>query len=194
MAIKTHHWINKRGPGALMALLGAVFGLCLASVACGSKTDFDEGAAKDILEANAVNLDGEQVSLTTTQIDCGVQSELWETPTQVSQDRSTAQLSSKGRDLNFGDNPAIEPNFHHPYVQVRGAFSLAVDEVSGVRDGQTDGTKLVDAKAAVKIPHACFPNPLPIMGVKHGDFREDTPVSFLFRQSDDGWHVVKLVH
>jgi hypothetical protein len=183
MAITTHHW-----------LLSAVFGLCLASVACGSKTDFDEGVAKDILEANAVHLDGEQVSLTTTQLDCGVQSELWDTPTQVSQDRSTAQLSSKGRDLNFGDNPAIEPNFHHPYVQVRGAFQLEVNEVSGIRDGQTDGTKLVDAKAGVKIPHACFPNSLPIMGVKHGDFREDTPVSFLFRQSDDGWHVEKLVH
>jgi hypothetical protein len=183
MAITTHHW-----------RLSAVFGLCLASVACGSKTDFDEGVAKDILEANAVNLDGEQVTITTTQLDCGVQSELWETPTQVSQDRSTAQLSSKGRDLNFGDNPAIEPNFRHPYVQVRGAFQLAVDEVSGVRDGQTAGTKLVDAKAAIKIQNACFPNPLPIMGVKHGDFREDTPVSFLFRQSDDGWHLEKLVH
>src|ERR1700691_3222333 len=115
MAIKTHR-----------RLLSAVISLCLASVACGNKDQFDEGVAKTILEANPVKLDGEQVTITTTQLDCGVQSELWETPSQVSQDRSTAQLSSKGRDLNFGDNPAIETNFRHPYVQVRGAFSLTV--------------------------------------------------------------------
>jgi hypothetical protein len=58
----------------------------------------------------------------------------------------------------------------------------------------TDGTKLVDAKAEIKLQHGCFPNPLPIMGVKHGVFREDTPVSFLFRKSDDGWHLEKVVH
>jgi hypothetical protein len=183
MAIMNHRW-----------LLSAVFGLCLGSLACGSKTDFDEDVAKGILEANAVNLDGEQVSLTTMQLDCGVQSELWEAPSQVSQDRTTARLTSKGRDLNFGDDPAIESSFHHPYAQVRGAFSLAVDDVSSVRDGQTAGTKLVDAKAGIKLQNACFPNPLPLMGVKHGGFREDAPVSFLFRQSDDGWHLEKVVH
>jgi len=175
-------------------LLSAVFGLCLASLACGSKSDFDEGVAKEILEANAVHLDGEQVTLTQMQLDCGVQSELWEPPTQVSKDRTTARLTSKGRELNFGDDPGIEPKFHQPYAQVRGAFSLEVDGVSGIRDGETDGTKVVDAKAAIKLQHACFPNPLPIMGVKHGEFREDTPVSFLFHKSDDGWHLDKLVH
>jgi hypothetical protein len=183
MATNTHRW-----------LLSAVFGLALISVGCGSKTDFDEGVAKDILEANTVKLEGEQVSITPMQLDCGVQSELWEAPTQVSKDRTTARLTSKGRDLNFGDDPAIEPNFHQPYAQVRGAFSLEVDNVSGVRDGETDGTKLVDAKAGIKLQDACFPNPLPIMGVKHGEFREDAPVSFLFRKSDDGWRLEKLVH
>ncbi len=175
-------------------LLSAVFGLCVASVACGDKNQFDEGVAKGILEANAVNLDGEQVTITQTQLECGVQSELWEAPSQVSGDRSTARLTSKGRDLNFDDDPAIEPNFHLPHAQVRGAFSLDVGEVSGIRDGETDGTKLVDAKAGIKLQNACFPAPLPILGVKHGDFREDTPVSFLFRKSDDGWHLEKLVH
>jgi hypothetical protein len=183
MAIITHR-----------SLLGAVFGLCLASVACGDKNQFDAGVAKAILEANAVNLDGEQVTITPMQLECGVQSELWDTPAQVSQDRTTARLSSKGRDLNFGDDPAIEPNFRQPHAQVRGAFSLEVEEVSGVRDGQADGTKLVDAKAVIKLQDACFPNPLPILGVKHGDFREDTPVSFQFRRSDDGWRLDKVVH
>jgi hypothetical protein len=179
----THRW-----------LLSAVLGLCLASVACGGKTEFDEGVAKSILEANAVNLDGEQVTITSMQLDCGVQSELWETPAQVSQARTTARLTSTGRDLNFSDNPAIEANFRQPYAQVRGAFLLEVDGVSGIRDGEKDGTKLVDAKAGIKLQHACFAKPLPIMGVKHGEFREDTPVSFLFRKSDDGWRLEKLVH
>src|ERR1700689_4543774 len=113
--LMTHRW-----------LLCSVFGLCLASVACGSKDQFDEGVAKEVLEANAVNLDGEQVTITQMELECGVQSELWEAPSQVSGDRSTARLTSKGRDLNFGDDPAIEPNFHQPHAQVRGAFSLDV--------------------------------------------------------------------
>lgn len=150
--------------------------------------------AKDILEANPVKLEGEQVTLTPMQLDCGVQSELWEAPAQVSKDRTTARLLSKGRELNFGDDPAIEPTFHQPYAQVRGAFSLEVDGVSGVRDGEAAGTKVVEAKAAIKLQNACFPGPLPLMGVKHGEFREDTPVSFLFRQGEDGWHLENVVH
>jgi hypothetical protein len=175
-------------------LLSAVCGLCLASLACGSKTEFDEGTAKSVLEANPVKLDGEQVTITSMQLDCGVQSELWNAPSQVSQDRTTARLTSKGRDLNFGDDPAIEPNFRQPYAQVRGAFPLEVREVSGVRDGENNGTKLVEAKVGIKLQDACFPNPLPVMGVKHGSFREDTPVSFLFRKTDNGWDLEKLVH
>jgi hypothetical protein len=180
--------MNHRG------LLSAVFGLCLASVACGDKNQFDEDVARSILETNTVNLDGEQVTITAAQLDCGVQSELWEAPAQVSQDRTTARLTSQGRELNFGDDPAIEPNFHQPHAQVRGAFLLELDQVSGIRDGATDGTKLVDAKAGVKIQHSCFATALPIMGVKHGDFREDTTISLMFRRSDEGWHVEKVVH
>jgi hypothetical protein len=183
MAKMTHRW-----------LLSAVLGLYLASVACGSKTEFNEGVAKVILEANAVNLDGEQVTFTSKELNCGVQSELWETPAEVSKDRSTARLTSKGRDLNFGDDLVIEGNLHPPYAQVRGSFVLEMGEVSGIRDGENVDTKVVDGKAGIKVQHACFPNPLPIMGVKHGDFREDMPVSFLFRKSDDGWRLEKLVH
>jgi len=53
-----------------------VFGLCLASVGCGDKNQFDEGVVKTVLESNPVNLDGEQVTITPVQLDCGVQSEL----------------------------------------------------------------------------------------------------------------------
>lgn len=175
-------------------LLTAVSGFCLVFADCGSKKDFDGGVAKAILEANAVNLDGEQVTITPMQLDCGVQSELWEAPTQVSQNRTTARLTFKGRELNFSDDPAIEPDFHQPYVQVRGAFSLEVNEVSDVRDGEAADTKLVDAKAGIKLQQACFPNSLPIMGVKKGTFREDAPVSFLFHLREDGWHLERLVH
>jgi len=177
---------------AACALLSAIFGLCLASVAC-SKDNFDEGVAKDKLEANPVNLDDEQVTITQTELDCGVRSELWESPSQVSEDRTTARLTSAGRELNFNDDPAIEPGFHQPHAQVRGKFSLEVAEVSGLRD-ETDVTKLVDAKVGIKLQNACFPTSLPIMGVKHGEFREDALVTFRFRRTDAGWRLEKLVH
>jgi hypothetical protein len=178
----------------LRSFLGAVVGLCLCSIACGNKNEFNGDTAKNILEGGPVKLDGEQVSITDTQLKCGVQSELWDSPTQVSHDRSIARLTSKGRELNFGDDPVIEPSFHQPYAQVRGAFMLQVDDVSGLRNGEASGTKVVDAKAGIKLPNACFPNPLPIMGVKHGNFQEDTPPSFVFRLAEDGWHLDKLVH
>ena len=173
--------------------LYAVCGLCLACAACGNKADFDENVAKDTIGAAPVNLDAEQVTITGSQLDCGVQSELWEAPTQVSENRKTARLTAQGRALNFSDDPAIEPTFHQPYAQVRGPFVVTVGEVSAIRDAE-NGTKMVEAKAAIRVPHACFANPLPLMGVKHGNFREDTPVSFLFHRTDDGWRLEKIVH
>ena len=77
--------------------LTVVCGLCLASLACGDKTQFDDGIAKEIIEGHAVNLDEELVTITPMQLDCGVQSELWDAPSQVSQDRTTARLTPKGR-------------------------------------------------------------------------------------------------
>jgi hypothetical protein len=175
-------------------LLAAAASLYLSSIACGNKDDFNAGRAKEILEGSPVMLDGEQVTITQMQIDCGVQSELWDSPAQISQDHTTARLTSKGKELNFGDDPVMEPGFHQPHAQVRGAFMLQVDDASGLRDGEEKGTKVVDAKAGIKLQHACFPNPLPIMGVKRGNFREDTLPSFRFRLADDGWHVDRVVH
>jgi len=174
--------------------LAALSALCLLLAACGNKSDFDGGGARDILQSNAVNLDGEQVTITPMQIDCGVQSDLWEAPAQVSGDRTTARLTSQGRELNFSDDPTIEPEYHQPYVQVRGAFSLEVNDVSNIRAGESPDTKLVDAKAGIKLQHACFSSPLPMMGVKKGKFREDAPLTFLFRLKEDGWHFERIVH
>ena len=175
------------------SLVASVLGLSVAFLGCGSKEDFDAGKAKGILESAPVNLEGEQVTLTSMQVDCGVQEDLWERPTQFSPERSTARLDQKGRDLKFNDDVVIEPD-RQPYVQVRGAVSLQVGEVSNIRNGEENGSKLVDAKAGVKIQHTCFPNPLPIMGVKKGNFQPDIPVSFLFRLREDGWHAEKLLH
>src|SRR5260370_7907772 len=143
-------------------LLAAAASLYLSSIACGNKDDFNGGRAKEILEGSPVMLDGEQVTITQMQIDCGVQSELWDSPVQISQNHTTARLTSKGKELNFGDDPVMEPSFHQPYAQVRGAFMLQVDDVSGLRDGEEKGTKGVDASAGTSIQPACFPNPLPI--------------------------------
>lgn len=175
------------------SLAAAVVGFSIAMSGCGSKEDFDGGRAKGILESTPFSLEGEQVTLTSMQVECGAQEDLWERPNQFSAERSTARLDQKGRDLKFNDDVSIEPN-RLPYVQVRGAVSLQVDDVSNIRDGGENGTKMVDVKVGVKIQHTCFPNPLPIMGVKKGNFQPDTPVSFLFRLHDDGWHAEKLVH
>jgi hypothetical protein len=173
-------------------LFTAVAGILVLLSGCGSN-EFNGDKVKSTLEAAPVNLDGEQVSLTQSQVECGVNEELWERPTQVSQERTTARLTQKGRDLKFNDDVVtVDSNYHSAYVQVRGQFSLQVDDVPAIRDDQ--GTKIADTKSGVKIQHACFQNPLPLMGVKHGNFNADTPVTFSFHLGDNGWQMDKLVH
>ncbi len=172
--------------------IAPLLGIFMVSAGCGSR-DFNEDKVRSILEGKPVTLDGEQVSLTTDQVECGVQDDLWDRPTQVGQG-SSARLSAKGRELKFSDDVRIEPNYRRPFAQVKGAFTLQVDAVTAIRDGPEQGTKIADVKAGLKIDHACFQNPLPIMGVKKGDFREDTPPVFLFGLHDDGWRIEKLVH
>jgi hypothetical protein len=175
------------------SLLAAVVSFSFTFLGCGNKDDFNGGRAKELLEAAPVTMEGEQVTLTQMQVECGVQEDLWDRPTQFSPERSTARLQQKGRDLRFNDDVAIEPN-RPAYIQIRGAISLQVDDVSNIRDGEENGTKLVDAKAGAKIQHSCFAAPLPLMGVKKGNFQADVPTIFRFRLHDDGWHVDKLVH
>jgi len=169
--------------------------IVLAVFCAGCSKDFNGERVKSTLEAQPVNLDGEQVSLTGPQVECGVENELWERPSQVSQERTTARLSQKGRDLKFNDDVVYQdPNYRQPYVQVRGEFMLLVDDVPSIRDGD-NGTKVVETKTLVKIQHSCFPNPLPLMGIKKGNFSPDTPVKFQFHMNEDGsWKVDQLVH
>ena len=52
----------------------------------------------------------------------------------------------------------------------------------------------VSCKAGVKIENACFQSPLPLMGVKHGNFSAGSPVVFHLHFDESGWHADKVVH
>jgi hypothetical protein len=172
----------------------AVLSLSIAS--CGWNTsEFSEGKAKGMLEAKPVTLESEQVSLSLQQVDCGVGADLWDSRNQVSRDRAVARLKSDAQPLGFTDDVSVaEAGYHQPYVQVRGSFMLQVDDVSSIRDAKEQGVKIVDVKAGIRINHPCFSAPLPLMGVRHGSFNQDTPASFEFSLQNDGWHLDGMVH
>jgi hypothetical protein len=173
-------------------LLASLTALVLALAGCAS-TDFDEGKARGI-ESAPVKIDAEQVTLGLDQVNCGVQNDLWDPPGTANQGRSVARLSAKGRALKFSDDVVVsDPAYTTPYVQVRGDFMVGVTSVSGARDGPEKDTKLADVRLGVKIDHACFPAPLPIMGLKKGDFSPDVAPVILFRNYD-GWKFEKFVH
>jgi hypothetical protein len=175
--------------GIALAALAAV-----ALTGCGGG-DTDADKAKAAIEAQPIHLDAEQVSFAPGQVDCGVENDLWDKPVQVSGDRYSAALTQKGQDLKFADKVLIgEPGYKQAYVQVRGDFSLQVDDVSSVRDGDESGTKIALVHAGIKVDHACFQNPLPLMGIKRGNFSEGAPVAFVIRVTPDGWKAEKLIH
>jgi hypothetical protein len=175
-----------------------VAALCLAVVlsGCRPSSDFSEDIARGSIEYGKMNLEGEQVTLTDPQIQCGVQTELWDPPTSLSPDHSTAHLTSKARDLKFNDDVIIkDPGSRVVYVQIRGEFPLQADSITSMKDGEDKNSKLVEAKVSVKIDNACFPNSLPLMGVRHGNFSADSPVVFHMHFDESvGWRVDKLVH
>jgi len=175
-----------------------VAALCLAVVLSGCKpsSDFNDDTARGSIEFSPMKLEGEQVTLTDSQIQCGVQSELWDPPTTLSPDHTTAHLTSKARDLKFNDDVIIrDPNSRVAYVQVRGDFPLQVDSIVSTKDGEDRSSKLVEARVGIKIDNPCFQGPLPMMGVRRGNFNADAPVVFhLHFDESIGWRVDKLVH
>jgi hypothetical protein len=175
-----------------------VAALCLAVVlsGCRPSSDFSEDIARGSIEYGKMNLEGEQVTLTDPQIQCGVQTELWDPPTTLSADHTTAHLTSKARDLKFNDDVIIhDPSSRVAYVQVRGEFPLQADSIVSIKDGEDKNSKLVEAKVSIKIDNPCFPNSLPLMGVRHGNFSADSPVVFHMHFDESvGWRVDKLVH
>jgi hypothetical protein len=166
--------------------------LSMASLGC-SSSGLSDDKLRGLVEAQPLRLDGEQVSLTYEQLECGVRSELWEKPVEASPGHSSARLTAEARELKFSDDVLTDPAFKRPYVQVKGELPLQVLTVGSTKDAE-DGMKIVEFTVGVKIPHACFANPLPLMGVKKGNFREDVPVAFRFKLADDNWRLDQLLH
>ncbi len=153
--------------------------------------EFNLGRAKNVGEGAPFSIGSEQVVLTEAQVNCGVESGLWEEPAPQAT-RTVARLTEQGRALKFADDVVIG-EFPQPYTQVRGSFILQFDEISNIRDGQDPSEKLVDARAGVKIEHPCFATPLPFMAVKRGQFRQGAPVVFKYI-NDGGWKLAELMH
>lgn len=178
--------------GILRLSAFAVVCLGLGSTGC-VQTDFQQDKARGIVAAAPVHLDAEQVMLTLAQVDCGAQNDLWDPPGALMLERSVARLLPAGRALHFDDDVVVaEPGYRQPYVQIRGEFMLQLGDVN-IKDEGSDG-RLVDGKLMVLIPHMCFSDPLPVLGVRKGKFSEDVNPVMEFRLLNDGWHFSKLVH
>src|SRR5580698_2505500 len=166
----------------------AVAGISACLAGCGS-SEFGTDSIKGILEGAPVNLTNEQVILTSKQVDCGAQNELWDPPAN-----NIARLTQKGRDLKFSDDVRVDdPEVRIPFSQVTGSFNVSVSDVSKLRDTD-NGMKLADVKLGVVIAHDCFTAPLPLMGIKKGKFTADAPVVFRFENNGKDWTLDKLIH
>jgi hypothetical protein len=174
----------------LLGILG--LGACAILGGC-RQTDFPQEKAQVLVSDHPIHLDAEQVMLSGTQLDCGIKAELWDPPS-VAGDRTVARLQSAGRALNFDDDIVIgEPGNPNPYVQIRGDFPASLGNGTDIRDSE-EGVKIVTGKLGISIPHACFPDPLPLLGVRKGKFSEEAQPVMRFELLKDGWHYVKLVH
>ncbi len=151
--------------------------------------------AQSIMSSSPIHLDAEQVTLTLSQFECGVQYDLWDPPGgATAAGRTSARLEQAGRDLHFGDDVVVsEPGFRQPYVQVRGDFMMQLADGPNIREDGPDG-RLVDGKLLAIVPHMCFSDPLPVMGVRKGNFTSEVNPVMQFRLLQDGWHFTKLVH
>jgi hypothetical protein len=173
------------------AALGAVVCLGLGTTGCGQH-DFNPGG---IVGYAPIHLDAEQVMLSGDQVDCGVKSDLWEAPpATLAGGRASAKLLEAGRNLHFDDDVVYaEAGVNQPYVQVRGDFSVQLADDASIRDDGPDG-KLVEGRLTVTIPHACFPAPLAMLGVRKGKFVEDAPPILKFSTDGQNWRFIKIIH
>jgi hypothetical protein len=172
---------------ALRLILGGL--ACLMLAGCGS-SGFDSSG---LLESRPVRLDGEQVIVYPSQVDCGAREDLW-TVTPLGDDRAVARLTQKGRELQFSDDVQIgDPAIGLPYAQIHGSFSVKVLQAGSVRD-EDAFTKSADAKVGIQIDHKCFQgNPLVLMGIRHGRFDQSANPVFRFKL-DNEWLVDQVVH
>ncbi len=171
-----------------------LFALVLALTGCGEDS-FNYGKVGNLIEGRPMHLDAEYVILTTQQLDCGVAEDLWlpqSRPILVNGQTATSTLTQKGRDLKFSDDVMIGEK-RYPYVQIRGDFNMKSIDISSDRAGPQQQTRLVEVKLGVIIPHSCFTQPLPVMGVRKGEFTQDYLPVLLFRY-DNGWSIDRIVH
>jgi len=159
---------------------------CFALAGCGGN-GFDPNG---LLEGRPVRLDGEQIVLNSTQVECGAQNDLW-TVTPMGDGRSLGRLTQKGRDLQFGDDiQIVAPN---PYAQVRGSFSLRALQIGNITDSDAF-TKTMEAKVGVRIDHKCFQDSLPVlMGIRHGEFTASASTNFRFKLENE-WQFDQIIH
>jgi hypothetical protein len=169
----------------LIALLAA-----LCCTACGNK-DFDENGAVGLARVKAIKLDGEQVVLSEKQIACGVLNELWEEPNG---DRKTVPILAKGQALNFYGDVVVDDGALGSHTQVRGDFTLEPVLPLNIREPK-EGVKLVTGRAGVNVMQSCFANsPLPLMGVRHGEFSPDAPVQMRYIFNGKDWEIDAVLH
>ena len=155
-----------------------------------SDGEFGEAQARNLLSHGTKQLDGEQVVLQQGQVGCGVREELW-TYQALGESRGLGRLTEKGRALNFADDVQVEADAN-PFVQVRGQLPIQVSQVVQIRD-ENASTKIVEARVAVKINHPCFGNPLPLMGVRHGQFTANSPARFQLALNET-WEYDRILH
>ena len=159
---------------------------------CNGIGDFNYGKVRGIIEGTPMRLDAEYVMLSSQQVECGIQNDLWESPSSMGHERSVARLTQQARDLKFADDVSMG-ELRSPFAQIRGDIQLSVAEIINDRDGPEKDTRLVDVRVGAVIQHSCFPSPLPIMGVKKGNFTQDYPPVLLFRYNN-GWQLEKFMH
>jgi hypothetical protein len=179
--------------GTVLALV-AVAGLAMACTGCGPN-DFNYGKVHNIIEGSPMHLDAEYVTFTQDQFRCGIAEELWDPPNQaigLPGQTAISRMEQKGRDLKFSDDVSIGDK-RYPYAQIRGDFNVSVIEIVSDKDGPEENTRLVETRLAVNIQHSCFHDPLPLMGVKKGQFTQDyLPV--LFFRYNNGWQIDHVAH
>jgi hypothetical protein len=173
----------------MLAVLSA-----LATVESCGPNDFNYGKVRNIIEGNPMRLDAEYVMLSQSQYECGVQNDLWDPPSPplLPGQSGTAHLTQMGRDLKFSDDVMLGDK-RYPYVQIRGDFNLFVNEITSDRGGSDEFQRFVETKLAVVIQHTCFPTPLPLMGVRKGQFSQDYSPVLEFRYNN-GWSIERVVH
>ena len=188
------HITRSSGPDRMRMTSGLWISVVLVSsmtsVGCGNEAS---DKTRAMVEAAPVRVEAEQVVLTAGEVDCGSRADLWGPASAPNQGRSFCPLTPAGRALKFDDDVVVtDPGYRFSYVQVRGTFPLSVLEIVNTKD-EGENTKLVELRVGIKVDNACFPNPLPIMGSRKGQFTQDYPPLMLFRL-DGAWQMEKFVH